>query len=62
MSKQDDLSRTGNLAQRMDRLNRIIEFFERYASAGRGAPLSTAAEPAPEASERRREGAGAAVD
>jgi len=34
-----DLSRTGNPHQRMDRLNRIIEFFERYASGGRGAPV-----------------------
>lgn len=34
-----DLSRTGNPRQRMDRLNRIIEFFERYIDNPRQAPV-----------------------
>ncbi len=33
-----DLSRTGGPLQRMDRLNRIIEFFERYVENPRPAP------------------------
>jgi len=33
-----DLSRTGDPRQRMDRLNRIIEFFERYVDNPRRAP------------------------
>ena len=33
-----DLSRTGDPLQRMDRLNRIIEFFERYVENPRPAP------------------------
>jgi len=33
-----DLSRTGDPTQRMDRLNRIIEFFERYIDNPRPAP------------------------
>ncbi len=33
-----DLSRTGDPTQRMDRLNRIIEFFERYIENPRPAP------------------------
>lgn len=34
-----DLSRTGHPMQRMDRLNRIVEFFERYAANERPAPV-----------------------
>ena len=34
-----DLSRTGDPKQRMDRLNRIIEFFERYIDNPRAAPV-----------------------
>ena len=34
-----DLSRTGDPKQRMDRLNRIIEFFERYIDNPRPAPV-----------------------
>jgi dipeptidyl aminopeptidase/acylaminoacyl peptidase len=34
-----DLSRTGDPTQRMDRLNRIIEFFERYSGNERPAPV-----------------------
>jgi dipeptidyl aminopeptidase/acylaminoacyl peptidase len=33
-----DLSRTGDPSQRMDRLNRIIEFFERFVDNPRPAP------------------------
>jgi len=33
-----DLSRTGDPLQRLDRLSRIIEFFERYADNDRPAP------------------------
>ena len=36
-----DLSRTGEPAQRMDRLNRIIEFFERNIENQRAAPVAT---------------------
>ncbi len=37
-----DLSRTGDPSQRLDRLNRIIEFFERFIDNERAAPkLST---------------------
>lgn len=34
-----DLSRTGDSIQRMDRLNRIIEFFDRYVENDRPAPV-----------------------
>ena len=34
-----DLSRTGDPVQRMDRLNRMIEFFERYVDNSRPAPV-----------------------
>ena len=34
-----DLSRTGDPKQRLDRLNRIIEFFERHIDNQRPAPL-----------------------
>ncbi len=37
-----DLSRTGDPRQRMDRLNRIIEFFERYVDNPRPAPRGPA--------------------
>ena len=33
-----DLSRTGDPARRMDRLARIVEFFERFADSRRSAP------------------------
>lgn len=36
-----DLSRTGDPKQRLDRLNRIIEFFERYIKNDRAAPAET---------------------
>jgi len=36
-----DLSRTGDPHQRLDRLNRIIEFFERYIDNPRPAPQAT---------------------
>jgi len=36
-----DLSRTGDPIQRMDRLNRIIEFFERYIENPRPAPVAS---------------------
>jgi dipeptidyl aminopeptidase/acylaminoacyl peptidase len=38
-----DLSRTGDPKQRLDRLNRIIEFFERYIDNKRPAPVESAA-------------------
>jgi len=38
-----DLSRTGDPHQRLDRLNRIIEFFERYIDNDRPAPVVTPA-------------------
>ncbi len=34
-----DLSRTGDPRQRMDRLNRIVEFFERHIDNPRPAPV-----------------------
>jgi dipeptidyl aminopeptidase/acylaminoacyl peptidase len=36
-----DLSRSGDPLQRMDRLNRIIEFFERYIANPRPAPVAS---------------------
>lgn len=36
-----DMSRTGDPLQRMDRLNRIIEFFERHVSNDRPAPVAS---------------------
>ncbi|MCH8343747.1 MAG: hypothetical protein IH983_07145 [Planctomycetes bacterium] len=39
-----DLSRTGDPTQRMDRLNRIIEFFERHIDNPRPAPRISAVE------------------
>ena len=38
-----DLSRTGDPKQRLDRLNRIIEFFERYVENPRAAPQESSA-------------------
>ena len=34
-----ELSRSGNPAQRMDRLNRIVEFFDRFVQNERPAPV-----------------------
>jgi dipeptidyl aminopeptidase/acylaminoacyl peptidase len=39
-----DLSRSGRPKQRMDRLNRIVEFFERYADNERPAPVQASSE------------------
>lgn len=39
-----DLSRSGRPKQRMDRLNRIVEFFERYANNNRPAPVQASSE------------------
>jgi len=39
-----DLSRSGDPRQRMDRLNRIVEFFERYANNERPAPVQASSE------------------
>lgn len=36
-----DLSRTGDPLRRMDRLNRMIEFFERYVENSRSAPVAS---------------------
>ena len=36
-----DLSRSGDPLQRMDRLNRMIEFFERYVENARPAPVAS---------------------
>jgi dipeptidyl aminopeptidase/acylaminoacyl peptidase len=37
-----DLSRSGDPVQRMDRLDRIIEFFDRYTANDRPAPRAGA--------------------
>lgn len=40
-----ELSRSGDPLQRMDRLNRIIEFFERYVANPRPAPVASSVSP-----------------